>query len=324
MNPRFIQLQQWLIKINQHGTLMPLKGDASFRQYYRLQQTDTHYIIMDAPPQQEDCSPYLAIAKAWDQAGINVPKIMAYDVEQGFLLLSDFGDNLLWHKLKPTSAHFLYQQAFDTLLQIQSYQSQALKPNSHYPWPYYDTAEYQKELNLFSTWYLEGLCQIHLTSQQKQTLKKIEALLIEAALQQPQVCVHRDYHSRNLMWLDDHSLGVLDFQDALWGPVTYDLASLLRDCYIDWPQEQVYAWVLDYQQLALTRGIISNDNSQLFIRWFDWMGLQRHLKCMGIFSRLHLRDNKSSYLQYLPRIKNYIKTVCHQYPELTNLLFFLD
>lgn len=354
---REIPLRNWLQQIFPFNpNLLPLKGDASFRRYYRINHEKQSYIVMDAPPPLESCTPFVNIAHQLSNLGVHVPKILAQDLNQGFLLLSDFGNHLLWDALSTHSVNHLYQTAFDTLLKIQTCNK------VDYPWPEYNGTLYLNELELCKKWYIEGLKQVTLSTRDQQAFNKISELLVADALAQPQVCVHRDYHSRNLMLLHprtpninttvidsrtainsrdnsqklhlhksqnthhqtDLVLGVLDFQDAVWGPITYDLVSLLRDCYIDWPPIQVQQWALSYHQLALTAGLLTVDNPQQFLRWLDWMGLQRHLKCLGIFSRLHLLYKRSNYLSYIPRTLNYAKAICHQYLEFNSLGRLLD
>lgn len=316
VNERVISLKKWLNHIFSSSNVQfeLLSGDASFRRYFRVYNGTQSFVAMDAPPQQESCAPFVAIAKAFKAVGLNTPEIYDADVNQGFLLLADFGDQLYLNALNQQTADRLYHQAFSALLQIAKCQQ-----FNDYTLPRFDAKLYLEELNLFRDWYLQGLLGVELSQDELQTLTHTYQLLINAALNQPQVCVHRDYHSRNLMVLPKNEVGILDFQDAVWGPVTYDILSLLRDCYIDWPEEQVIQWALQYQRLLLTEGLLSKDDPQQFLRWFDWIGLQRNLKCIGIFSRLHLRDNKSGYLQDIPRVVRYADRVCGRYPEFAAL-----
>lgn len=295
--------------------IVPLTGDASFRRYFRVHCGDTTYVAMDAPPKKESCKPFIAIAKTFYKLGLNVPVIYAEDVEHGFLLLTNFGDQLYLNALTPKTCHNLYQKAFDDLLLIQSCQDV-----EGYVLPKFDGTLYLEEMSWFRDWYLKNFLKVSLNNAELAALDNVYSLLIEDALSQPQVCVHRDYHSRNLMVVDDNiQPGILDFQDAVWGPITYDLLSLLRDCYIDWPSKQVEKWVLTFQKQAIQAGLLHEQNPKQFIRWFDWIGLQRNLKCIGIFARLHERDHKSEYLQYIPRIIKYAEGVCDRYPEFANL-----
>jgi len=295
-----------------------LAGDASFRRYFRLRSEHKNYILMDAPPEKESCQAFVAIASAFQSLGLRVPDIFQADLEQGFLLLDDFGDQLLLQALNEQTADHYYQRAFDCLLLIQS-----CKDVPGYTLPTFDEALYRQELDLFQEWYLQRHLGRVLTASDQVVLDQISTQLIDAALAQPQVCVHRDFHSRNLMVLEDDSLGILDFQDAVRGPITYDLMSLLRDCYIEWPFERVKSWLFLYQQRLLELGHLSGDNPAQFLRWCDWIALQRHLKCIGIFARLHHRDNKSVYLESIPRVIAYAKMICQRYPEFSGLLKFL-
>lgn len=319
MDTRYQAIHAWLQATLPLAKLpILIAGDASFRRYFRVHSENKPYILMDAPPDKESCKPYIAITKAFRALGLHTPEIYQADVEQGFLLISDFGDRQLLDALNPKTVNSYYQTAFDTLLTIQS-----CNTTSTYTLPLYDTPLYQKELLLFREWYLQRHLGLSLSSSETNHLNHIDTLLINEALAQPQVCVHRDYHSRNLMVLEDETLGILDFQDAVRGPITYDLMSLLRDCYIEWPFEQVRAWALDYRQHLLQTEALSQDNPEQFLRWCDWIALQRHLKCIGIFARLHYRDNKSEYLNDIPRVIRYAKSICQRHPEFVELEKFL-
>ena len=295
-----------------------LSGDASFRRYFRVHSEKETYVLMDVPPGKESCRAYIAIANSFRALGLMVPEIYRADLEQGFLLITDFGDRLLLDVLTNETADHYYGTAFDYLLIIQSY-----KRIENYKLPKFDAALYQKEISLFREWYWERSLGQSLIRADVKYLDHVASLLIEDALLQPQVCVHRDYHSRNLMLLDDNRFGILDFQDAVVGPITYDLMSLLRDCYIEWPFERVQSWALEFQQRLLQSGQLPEDNPERFLRWCDWIALQRHLKCIGIFSRLHLRDHKSTYLDDIPRVIRYAKSICQRYPEFSGLEKFL-
>ncbi len=315
-NKRISALKNWLSECLDVEALplLPLSGDASFRRYLRLRCGDSSYIVMDAPPEKESSESFVAITNTFRGIGLNTPEIYAADLARGFLLLTDFGDRLYLEALNEKTAPELYQRAFDNLLTIQSCQE-----INGYTLPSFDEALYLSEMNLFKEWYLGQYLCIELTASERAMLDRIFKILSEDALAQPQVCVHRDYHSRNLMVLDDHQVGILDFQDAVWGAVTYDLLSLLRDCYIAWPQERVEHWVLEFHKQALSKGVIRSEDPKQFLRGFDWIGLQRHLKCMGIFARLYVRDNKPGYLQDIPRVLNYARRVCNRYPEFSEL-----
>lgn len=316
---RFQALRAWLndalvMPIKQ---LSPLPGDASFRRYFRVYCGSQTYVVMDAPPAIESCDSFIAIAKAFHQLGLNVPIVHLEDKKCGFLLLTDFGDRLYVDALNENTVEDLYQRAFNDLLLIQ-----ACQKIEGYQLPRFTPELYYREMSLFRDWYLERRLKIRLSAGESAALENIFQLLIEVALSQPQVCVHRDYHSRNLMVVNNYSQpGLLDFQDAVFGPVTYDLISLLRDCYIDWPPERIETWVFRYHQQACEAGmdVLKETNKKQFLRWFDWIGLQRHLKCIGLFSRLNECDQKPMYLQYIPRIIRYTERVCERYPEFEAL-----
>lgn len=295
-------------------TFQPASSDASFRRYYRVTTPEGSVIAMDAPPDKEKLEPFIRVAGLMAQAGINVPAIFQQNLDDGFLLLEDFGNQSFLDQLNPNSADALYQSAFDSLFKLQTQ-----TPIKNSTLPRYDEALLERELAIFDDWFLNGLMDIDIP----ETLwASVKAELIASALTQPVTCVHRDYHSRNLMVLDHNSPGVIDFQDAVIGPITYDLVSLLRDCYIAWPQQQVDQWLGTYFQRLQQAGLVTCTPNQ-FKRWFDLMGLQRHLKAIGIFSRLHLRDGKSDYLNDIPRTLNYVMDVCSGYPELAEFNSFI-
>lgn len=293
----------------------PASSDASFRRYFRVTTPEGPVIAMDAPPDKEKLEPFIRVAGLMAEADVHVPEIFQQNIEDGFLLLEDFGNQSFLDQLNPGSADALYQSACDSLFKLQT---QA--PEVTGLLPRYDEALLQRELTIFDEWFLNGLLDVSIP----ETLwAEVKSLLIASALAQPVTCVHRDYHSRNLMVLNDNSPGVIDFQDAVIGPITYDLVSLLRDCYIAWPRQQVAAWLEAYFQRLRQAGLVACDLAQ-FTRWFDLMGLQRHLKAIGIFSRLHLRDGKSGYLNDIPRTLNYVTDICAAYPELTGFNQFLE
>ncbi len=312
MPQRLQALQQWLdgpLALRDYA-LTPASGDASFRRYFRLSWPDRQSrIAMDAPPAQENCAPFVAIAETLQQIGIRTPTIYAADLPQGFLLLEDLGATLYLDQLTSENADRLYGDALGALMTMQ-----ACAP--HQQLPPYDRALLLQEMGLFRDWLVERLLQIRLPPSEQQQLAKSFELLIDNARAQPQCFVHRDYHARNLMVTGGHNPGVLDFQDAVSGPVTYDLVSLLRDCYIRWPRQQVEKWAMGYYQLALHSGLLRQEHEADFLRWFDLMGVQRHLKASGIFARLHLRDNKPDYLKDIPRTLGYIQEISAIYPPL--------
>jgi aminoglycoside/choline kinase family phosphotransferase len=288
--------------------------DASFRRYFRVFHSNGQHIAMDAPPATENIRAFVDIALLLKQAGIHSPKIVAQNLSNGFLLLEDLGDRTFFDLVSGHSAEQLYQSALNCLFKLQS---RLLTP--HLPLPIYDQALLEKELGIFYQWFVEKHCGLSMPLALQQSLNK---LLIDSALEQPQVFVHRDFHSRNLMIVEDNSPAVIDFQDAVKGPVTYDVVSLLRDCYIQWPEEMVEDWLNQYYQRLLSAGLITAPWIA-FKRWFDLMGLQRHLKAIGIFARLNYRDNKPGYLADIPRTLSYISQVCQAYPALNEFNQFL-
>ena len=314
MDSRLEQLKVWL---NDSGItyqdIAPASADASFRRYFRITNNESSYIIMDAPPAKEDCKPFIRIATILFDFGLNVPQILKQDLEQGFLLLNDLGTTVFLSELNNDTVDDMYVSAMNALLHLQKNKTPEL--------PAYDKNLLRNELNLFPDWYLAKQLNITLSGEQKEILEQAFEILIKNALVQPQVCVHRDYHSRNLMVNKDNPdyPGVIDFQDAVIGAVTYDLVSLLKDCYISWPREKVEAWVKYFYAEADSSGIISNVSFDEFLRWFDLMGLQRHLKVAGIFSRLKHRDGKTGYLKDIPRTMDYVFDVLERYPEFKPL-----
>lgn len=298
MDDRIRQLELWLS--NDCGLLVlrlePASEDASFRRYLRISRDagDT-LIAMDAPPDREDCRPFVAIAARLEQAGLHVPHIHAADLEQGFVLLEDLGSTPYLQALSEATADRLYGDAIDALVTLQQAGVWGLPP--------YDEALLRRELQLFPDWLLERHLGLVLSDEERRMLDETSDLLVESALEQPVVCVHRDYHSRNLMVVDAGNPGIIDFQDAVAGPITYDLVSLLRDCYIRWPAERVELWMQGFHDR------IGGSDLAQFRRWFDRMGVQRHLKAAGIFARLNHRDGKSGYLADIPRTLGYIVDV---------------
>ncbi len=300
-------------------SLRPASSDASFRRYFRAVVGADSFIAMDAPPAHEDVLPFIKIAGLLRQAGVQAPQIHAQDVGQGFLLLCDFGNRPYLDNLNEATVDRLYADALAALGKLQrgvDIHACGLPP--------YDEALLRREMDLCPQWFLAGLLGRDTRPAEQAVLAKTWQILVDSALEQPQVCVHRDYHSRNLMITDTDNPGVLDFQDAVVGPVTYDLVSLLRDCYIVWPQERVENWVLDYQRRLLDEGLVAEADPERFLRWFDLMGLQRHIKVLGIFARLKLRDGKPGYLGDLPRVMDYVLEASRRHPELAEFLAFLE
>ena len=313
---RLTQLSQWLYQHHPKHTLQALAGDASFRRYFRVSTPQQTYIAMDAPPARENCARFVHIANDLRHLDINAPEIVGQDIESGFLLLTDFGDQTLNNALTPENANTWYQISFDTLLKLQQH---AQLPQHQLTFYNNGIYSFYEESSWFITWFLQQHAQHNCSAQELAQLEREIHLICAAMLEQPQVVTHRDYHSRNLMTTTTNTLGVLDFQDAVIGPMTYDLVSLLRDCYIDWPDVQVKQWVRDYYERVCRAGLLTDTTCAQFTRWFDWTGLQRHLKCAGLFVRLYRRDHKPGYLEYLPRVLQYIITASTDYPELSTI-----
>jgi len=299
-------------------SLAPASSDASFRRYFRVFHQQQPYIVMDAPPEKEDIKPFINVASLFSLTRINIPKIFHSNLEQGFLLLEDLGNQCYLDLLDTSNAESLYHPALNSLFKLQT----KIKP-AECNLPTYDHNLLNKELDIFKEWFLTKKLNLVLDRQQNSLLDKTWTVLIQSALEQPNVCVHRDYHSRNLMVTKINNPGIIDFQDAVIGPITYDLVSLLRDCYITWPEQQVTQWQIDYFQRLSSVGLVKCDIAT-FQRWFDLMGMQRHLKAIGIFSRLQLRDNKPDYLKDIPRTMNYLSLVCSHHPELAEFNDFLS
>lgn len=299
-------------------TIAPASSDASFRRYFRITTRDASWIAMDAPPEKENLGLFITIAQRFESLGLHVPKIVAADLDAGLCLLSDLGNTSYFDALDAHNADRLYGDAQGALIVLQG--GIFSDPNFLPP---YDAHALRREMDLFPAWYLEPYLGRKLSSADHDLLNRSFDGLICSALAQPRVWVHRDYHSRNLMVNNYHNPGILDFQDALSGPITYDLVSLLKDCYIVWPRPQVVEWVKGYCQLARESGLHGCENDDQFLEWFDKMGIQRHLKVAGIFARLHLRDGKSRYLADLPLTMHYLREATALYADLEDLHRFL-
>ena len=291
----------------------PASEDASFRRYFRISFDDKTFIGMDAPPEKEDNAKFIRLAQLMQRVGVQVPEVIEVDVSLGFLLLTDLGQQQYLNVLNSDNVNRLYNEALDTLLKLQTTtlaEVQAL--------PEYNDVLLTRELTIFDEWFVARHLNMKWNNAQRHLWHEACGVLKRSALEQPKVLVHRDFHSRNLMVTPQHNPGVLDFQDAVYGPITYDLASLLRDCYIAWPPPQVENWVEQHRKNLVARGVEVTDAAQ-FRRWFDLMGAQRHLKAMGIFARLKHRDGKPGYLKDIPRTFNYVLEVCDRYVELRDL-----
>jgi N-acetylmuramate 1-kinase len=299
----------------------PASSDASFRRYFRVFHEGGTHIVMDAPPGREDVRPYLNITVMLETAGVHVPRVYEWDAERGLLLLEDLGTRQYLPALEAgTDADDLYRDALQSLAQIQ-----VRGRESAFELPAYDREVLVREMALMPEWFCARHLQLDLTRGQGEMITAAFEFLVAEALAQPQVFVHRDYHSRNLMITRERNPGIIDFQDALRGPVGYDLVSLLKDCYISWPRPRVEGWVRDYRlmmhkQASRSAGI----NDAQMLRWFDVIGIQRHLKVLGIFARLWYRDGKSGYLKDLPLTLRYVVEACGAFPQLHALQEFLQ
>jgi len=316
-------LQDWAARQLGGGSLdiAPASADASFRRYFRVTVKGRDYIVMDAPPAHEDCRPFIAVARLFADAGVNVPQVLAQDLDRGFLLLTDLGNTTYLSALNEAAldqgvANGLYLASNDALIRIQ----QASRPGVLAE---YDRTLLTRELMLFPEWYVAKHLGVAMKDDQKTLLDTVFERLLANNLAQPQVYVHRDWHSRNLM-VSDPTPGILDFQDAAYGPITYDLASIYRDAYVQWDEEMQLDWVIRYWEKARAARLPVREDFGEFWRDFEWMGAQRQIKVLGIFARLYHRDSKDGYLKDMPRVMHYLRRVCERYDELKPLLFLLD
>ena len=294
------------------GEMAVASADASFRRYFRWTLDGKTYVVMDAPPDKEPCEPFVKIAELLLKAGVRVPEILAQDLNRGFLVLSDFGDLHYQEAIESKGRNNLYELALEEILKLQTGLREEAKALDDY-----DEEWVRMELEIFREWCLPEFPQ--------DEYEKVTTLLVETFLEQPRVFVHRDFHCRNLLVLPDGTPGVIDFQGALHGPLTYDPVSLLRDCYVENDEDWIASKVLAHKSRLVGSGILPNELSdEAFLRWFDFTGLQRHLKCIGIFHRLKLRDGKGSYLADVPRVLRYAKTVLSRWPELEPLRSIVD
>ena len=319
---RTLALQAWLGELfpAQKWHIEPASADASFRRYFRLRFADRSEsrIVMDAPPQRENCAPFIQVAGLLRSAGLNAPEVLAQDLRQGFLLLTDLGPTTYLAALSAddSTADSLFRDAIDALIAWQL----ASRPHVL---PVYDRALLRRELDLFPEWYLARHLNLVLAPGQSEVLERMFALILKSNLAQPQVYVHRDYMPRNLM-LSTPNPGILDFQDAVYGPISYDVASLVRDAFISWEEERSMDWVVRYWDLARRAGLPVGSDFGDFYRDFEWIGLQRHLKVLGIFARINYRDGKPGYLADTPRFVGYVRAACRRYNALTPLARLFD
>lgn len=328
--PRREQLAQWVVSVlsdendlsfdNEkvsEGIPMPLQAigsDAGFRNYYRVQTPQRTLVAVDAPPETEDTQAFVDIARRWKAGGVHVPEVFAVDFERGFMLQEDLGDTPMQALLHSTTADQYYPELLETLLVVQKQAPESLPP--------YDETLMRFELSLYPQWFLGELLGFEIEdSEIARQLSGLCSILVSTILEQPQGTVHRDYHSRNLMLTPDGAVGVIDFQGALHGPLLYDVVSLLKDCYIAWPEEKIEQW---FSAFMTRHPIMADYDSQQLKTWFDLTGLQRHLKCLGIFSRLWLRDGKPGYLNDIPRTFDYVLSVCQRYPQFKEHALWLQ
>ncbi len=309
---RLRELQKWLDGLGGFdlASLRPASGDASFRRYFRLNRGADTFVVMDAPPGKEDCGPYMQIAGFLQQMGVHGPQVLEANIGQGFLLLTDLGSRQYLSELldRPKRAGELYGDALRALATLQS-AGEGLKRQL----PPYNEKLLRFELSLFDDWLCDRHLGIGFNQEEERDWEQCCDLLVANAMSQPLVFVHRDYHSRNLMLVDDNNPGILDFQDAVEGPLTYDLVSLLKDCYISWPADRVRDWAGAFHRMATTASTLSLTE---FMRCFELTGVQRQLKAAGIFARLNHRDGKPAYLRDVPRTLNYVIDIAPRYPEL--------
>jgi aminoglycoside/choline kinase family phosphotransferase len=316
---RRADLERWLSARlpGERFSLQPASADASFRRYFRATLADGRsYVAMDAPPEKEDCRPFVHVAALLHQAGVHAPRVHAQDLAQGFLLLSDLGTRTYLEVLNEENADALFADATEALVRWQL----ATRADEL---PSYDEALLRREMQLFPDWYVNRHLQLELSAAQKESLERIMRLLVDSALAQPRVYVHRDYMPRNLM-LSDPNPGVLDFQDAVLGPIAYDPVSLVRDAFVSWDEERVLDWTVRYWEKAKRAGLPVDADFGEFWRAFEWMGLQRHLKVLGIFARIQYRDGKPKYLQDTPRFIRYARDVAKRYAALSPLIRLMD
>ena len=311
-------VQDWLTRQLRGRTfsLAPASADASFRRYFRVTLSDATLIVMDAPPALEDCRPFVRVAGLMAAAGLNVPAVLAQDLERGFLLLSDLGTTTYLAALNDDNADGLFRDATDALIRWQLASREDVLPA-------YDEVLLRRELDLFPDWYLRRHLGIEPDARQRQSLETVFSLILANNLAQPRTYVLRDYMPRNLM-LTEPNPGVLDFQDAVYGPITYDVASLFKDAFISWDEQRVLDWTIRYWERARKAGLPVKDDFGEFYRDCEWMGLQRHLKVLGIFARICHRDGKPAYVKDTPRFLGYVRAVCERYASLSPLLHLFD
>lgn len=319
---RFAEMKEWLAGFGglADAAISIASSDASFRRYFRVTTASGSRIVMDAPPDRENCRPFVKIAGYLERMGLNSPRILQADPARGFLLLTDLGSTLYLDALRqrPREVETLYRDAMGALRTMQE-EGRRFQSNL----PPYDRALLEAELSLFSDWLCRRHLDIAFSHEDAAAWRACCDFLIDGALRQPQVFVHRDFHSRNLLVTEMDNPGILDFQDAVSGPLTYDLVSMLKDCYIRWPESQVHRWAMSFYA-SLDSSIFGDMDAASFFRHFELMGVQRHLKAAGIFARLLHRDGKTSYLRDVPRTLEYVTAAAPRYPELGFLARLID
>jgi len=310
---RLEKLTHWIHQTKPNAQLESASADASFRRYFRVSDGLQTWIAMDAPPDKETLQPFIDVGERLASVSVNSPTIYQRDLKQGFLLMDDLGSIQYLSQLNTETADSLYGDAFDALLKIQTANTSGL--------PLYDENLLTTELQLMPQWFLRKHLGIELSRSEKAAMEKMFSFLIAMSIEQPQVFVHRDYHSRNLMVTNENNPGVIDYQDAVCGPICYDLVSLLRDCYISWPEQQIDRWVDGFRLSLIEAGLLPQKAKQeQFKCWFDLIGLQRHIKVLGIFARLSYRDGKAAYLKDLPLTLSYVLSVAACYDETSELV----
>jgi aminoglycoside/choline kinase family phosphotransferase len=313
------KIKQWLGRLEpgRPFSFAPASADASFRRYFRAAFDDGQSrVVMDAPPEREDVRPWLHVQKLFHDAGVHVPDVIAEDLDQGFLLLSDLGSTTYLAALSDANADEHYRAAIDALLKIQL----ASRPSEL---PAYDRTLLKRELDLFPDWYVAQHVRVELSDQQRAELQSVFEKILAINLAEPTVYVHRDYHSRNLM-VTEPNPGIIDFQDAVYGPISYDLVSLFKDAYICWDEDRSLDWLIRYWNAARRAGLPVRSDFAEFHRDYEWMGVQRHIKVLGIFARLYHRDGKDGYLKDMPLVARYLRAACERYRDLAPLLRLLD
>ncbi|MBL8486741.1 MAG: phosphotransferase [Rhodocyclaceae bacterium] len=313
------QIQAWLSALHpgRPFRIAPASTDASFRRYFRAEFADgASVVVMDAPPDKEDLGPWLHVQTLFREAGVHVPEVLAEDRPNGFLVLSDLGSTTYLAALPATDPSALYREAIDALVRIQA----ASRPGMLPP---YDRALLKRELDLFPDWYLARHVSIALADRERDDLERTFERILAVNLAEPRVYVHRDYHCRNLMVATPNP-GIIDFQDAVHGPISYDLVSLFKDAYVDWPEAEALDWVIRYWERARKAGLPVRADFAEFHRDYEWMGVQRHVKVLGIFARLWHRDGKDGYLKDMPLVARYLRAACERYRDLAPLLRLLD